>query len=140
MKVIVALIRLVYYDISCIGLELEVADAVKFYVFHHVWKHPLDEDGAYFARIVFLAAQSLGYIPYKVPKVKGGKSGLQPDGYRYMLPVIGPLSDSIKEFSQFLIVIDIWGHGMSHIFHDGGDCVLSSLFLFTQKLLAALGI
>ena len=64
---IVTLIRLVYHDAASIGLELEVADAVKFYVFHYVWKHPLDEDGAYFARIVFLAAQSLGYIPDKVP-------------------------------------------------------------------------
>ena len=64
---IVTLIRLVYHDAASIGLELEVADAVKFDVSHYVWKHPLDEDGAYFARIVFLAAQSLGYIPDKVP-------------------------------------------------------------------------
>ena len=67
MEVIVTLVRLVYYDISCIGLELEVAYAVQFYVSHHVWKHPLDEDGAYFARVVFLAAQPLGYVPDKVP-------------------------------------------------------------------------
>ena len=56
MEVIVILVRLVYHDISCIWLKLEIADAVKFYVSHHVWKHPLDEDGAYFARVVFLAA------------------------------------------------------------------------------------
>ena len=67
MEVIVILVRLVYHDISCIWLKLEIADAVKFYVSHHVWKHPLDEDGAYFARVVFLAAQSLGYVPDKVP-------------------------------------------------------------------------
>ena len=67
MEVIVILVRLVYHDISCIWLKLEVADAVKFYVFHYVRKHTLNEDGAYFARIVFLAAQSLGYIPDKVP-------------------------------------------------------------------------
>ena len=108
MEVIVTLVRLVYHYISCIWLKLEIADAVEFYVSHHVWKHPLDEDGSYFASVVFLTAQSLGYIPEKVPKVKGGKSGLQPDGDRCMLPVIGPFSDSITEFFQFLIVIDIW--------------------------------
>ena len=64
---IVTLIRLVYHDAASIGLELEIADAVKFYVSHYVWKHPLDEDSTYFARVVFLAAQSLGYIPDKVP-------------------------------------------------------------------------
>ena len=53
---IITLIRLVYHDAASIGLELEVAYAIKFYVFHYVRKHPLDEDGAYFARIVFLAA------------------------------------------------------------------------------------
>ena len=67
MEMIVTLIRLVYHDASCIRLKLEIADAVKFYVSHHVWKHPLDKDGAYFARVVFLAAQSFGYIPDKVP-------------------------------------------------------------------------
>ena len=76
MEVIVALVRSVYHDAASIGLELEVADAVKFYASHHVWKHPLDEDGAYFARVVFLAAQSLGYIPDKVPQVKGGKGDI----------------------------------------------------------------
>ena len=34
MEVIVTLVRLVYHDASSIGLELEVADAVKFYVLH----------------------------------------------------------------------------------------------------------
>ena len=63
MEVIVTLVRLVYYDISCIRLELEIADAVKFYVLHHVGKHPFDKHGAYFARAVFLAAQPLGYVP-----------------------------------------------------------------------------
>ena len=67
MEVIVTLVRLVYHDISCIWLKLEVADAVKFYVFHYVRKHTLNEDGAYFARVVFFAAQSLSYIPDKVP-------------------------------------------------------------------------
>ena len=95
MEVIVALVRLVYHDASSIGLELEIADAVKFYVLHHVGKHPFDKHGAYFARVVFLAAQPLGYVPDKVPQVKGGKSGLQPDGYRYMLPVTGPHLNSI---------------------------------------------
>ena len=32
MEVIITLVRLVYHDASSIGLELEVADAVKFYV------------------------------------------------------------------------------------------------------------
>ena len=41
MEVIVILVRLVYHDISCIWLKLEIADAVKFYVSQHVWKHPL---------------------------------------------------------------------------------------------------
>ena len=67
MEMIVPLPRLVYHDAASIGLELEVAYAVKFYVLHHVWKHSLDEDGAYFARVVFLAAQPLGYVPDKVP-------------------------------------------------------------------------
>ena len=67
MEMIVTLIRLVYHDAASISLKLEVAYAVKFYVSHYVWKHPLDEDGAYFARVVFLAAQSLGYVPDKVP-------------------------------------------------------------------------
>ena len=42
MEVIVTLVWLVYHDVACIRLELEIADAVKFYVSHHVWKHPLD--------------------------------------------------------------------------------------------------
>ena len=67
MEVIVTLVRLIYHDASCIRLELEVADAILLDVSHHVWKHPLDEDGAYFARVVFLAAQSFGYIPNKMP-------------------------------------------------------------------------
>ena len=67
MEVIVTLVRLIYQDVPSIGLELEVADAVLLDVSHHVWKHPLDEDGAYFTRVVFLAAQSLGYIPNKMP-------------------------------------------------------------------------
>ena len=67
MEMIVTLVRLIYHDASCIRLKLEIAYAVKFYVSHHVWKHPLDEDGAYFARVVFFAAQSFGYIPDKVP-------------------------------------------------------------------------
>ena len=67
MEMIVTLVRLIYQDVPSIGLKFEIADAVKFDVSHYVWKHPLDEDGAYFARIVFLAAQSLGYIPDKVP-------------------------------------------------------------------------
>ena len=66
MEVIITLVRLVYHDAASIGLELEVADAVKFYVLHYVGKHTFDEDGAYFARIVFLAAQPLGYVPDKV--------------------------------------------------------------------------
>ncbi len=67
MEVIVPLVWLVYHDVPSIGLELEIADAVKFYVLHYVWKHSLNEDGAYFAWIVFLAAQSLSYVPDKVP-------------------------------------------------------------------------
>ena len=66
MEMIVTLIWLVYHDVPHIRLKLDIADAVKFYVSHHVWKHPLDKDGAYFARVVFLAAQPLGYIPDKV--------------------------------------------------------------------------
>ena len=53
MEVIVSFFRLVYHDAASIGLELEVADAVKFYILHHVGKHPFDKDGAYLARIVF---------------------------------------------------------------------------------------
>ena len=54
MEAVAPLVRFVYHDVTCIGRLLEVADAVKFYVFHHVWKHPLDEDGEYFASVVFL--------------------------------------------------------------------------------------
>ena len=108
MEVIVALVWLVYHNAASIGLELEVADAIKFYILHHVGKQPLDKDGAYFARIVFLAAQPLGYIPYKMPQVKGGKSGLQPYGHRIMLPVICPHPDRITELFQLPIVIDVW--------------------------------
>lgn len=56
MGMIVTLVRLIYQDVPSIGLKLEIADAVKFDVSHYVWKHPFDEDGAYFARVVFLAA------------------------------------------------------------------------------------
>lgn len=108
MEVMVSFFRLIYHDASSIGLELEVADAVKFYVLHHVGKHPFDKDGAYLARVVFLAAQPLGYVPDKVPKVKGGESGLQSDGYRYMSPVVGPLLDVFTELYQFPIIIDVW--------------------------------
>ena len=108
MEVIVTLVRLVYHDAASIGLELEVADAVKFYVLHHVGKHPFDKHGAYFARVVFLAAQPLGYVPDKVPQVKCGESGLQSDGYRIMPPVIGPLLDVFTELFQYPIVIDVW--------------------------------
>ena len=66
MEMIVTLVRLIYQDVPSIGLKFEIANAVKFDVSHYVWKHPLNEDGAYFARVVFLAAQPLGYIPDKV--------------------------------------------------------------------------
>ena len=105
---IVILVRLVYHDAASIGLELEVADAVKFYILHHVGKHPFDKQGTYFARVVFLAAQPLGYVPDEMPQVKGGKSGLQPDGYRYMPPVVSPLFDFIAKLFQLLIVINVW--------------------------------
>ena len=108
MEVIVTLIWLVYHDAASIRLELEVADAVKFYVLHHVGKHPFDKHGAYFARVVFLAAQPLGYVPDKVPQVKGSKSGLQPDGYRYMPPVVSPLFDFIAKLFQLLVIIYVW--------------------------------
>ena len=64
---IVALIWLVYHDASCIGLELEVADAILLDVSHYIREHTLDEVGTDTSRIVFLAAQSFGYIPDKVP-------------------------------------------------------------------------
>ena len=67
MEVIVALIRLVYHDVPHIRLKLEVADAVLLDVSHHIWEHTLDEVSTDTSRIVFLAAQSLGYIPDKVP-------------------------------------------------------------------------
>ena len=72
MEAIIAFFRFIYHDVACIWLELEVADAVKFYVSHYIWKHPFDKDSANLARIVFLAAQPLGYVPDKVPQVKGG--------------------------------------------------------------------
>ena len=67
MEMIVTLVRLVYHDIPHIRLKLEIADAVLLYISHHIGEHTLDEVGADTFRIVFLAAQSLGYIPDKVP-------------------------------------------------------------------------
>ena len=67
MEVIVTLVRLVYHDAASIGLELEIADAVLLDVSHHIWEHALDEVCTNTSRIVFLAAQSLGDIPDKVP-------------------------------------------------------------------------
>ncbi len=67
MEVIVTLVWLVYHDAASIGLELEIADAVLLDVSHHIWEHALDEVCTNTSRIVFLAAQSLGYIPDKVP-------------------------------------------------------------------------
>ena len=58
------------------GWNLKPADAVLLYVLHHIGEHTLDEVGTDTSRIVFLAAQSLGYVPDKVPQVKGGKGGL----------------------------------------------------------------
>ena len=62
MEVIVTLVRLVYHDISSIWLELEVAYAVLLDVSHHIGEHTLDEVCTDTSRVVFLAAQSLGYI------------------------------------------------------------------------------
>ena len=67
MEVIVAFFWLVYHDAASIGLELEVADAVLLDVSHYIGEHALDEVGTDTSRIVFLAAQSLGYVPDKVP-------------------------------------------------------------------------
>ena len=64
---IVTLIRLVYHDAASIRLKLEIADAVLLDVSHHVREHTLDEVCTDTSRIVFLAAQSLGYIPDEVP-------------------------------------------------------------------------
>lgn len=64
---IVAFVRLVYHDVPSIRLELEVADAILLDVSHYIREHTLDEVGTDTSRIVFLAAQSLGYIPNKVP-------------------------------------------------------------------------
>ena len=66
MEVIVTFVRLVYHDVPSIGLELEVADAVLLYISHHIREHALDKVCTDTSRIVFLAAQSLGYIPDKV--------------------------------------------------------------------------
>ncbi len=67
MEVIVTLVRLVYHDISCIWLKLEIADAVLLDVSHHIGEHTFDKVCTDTSRIVFLAAQSLGYVPDKVP-------------------------------------------------------------------------
>ena len=67
MEVIVTLVRLVYHDAASIGLELEISDAVLLDVSHHIWEHALDEVCTNTSCIVFLTAQSLGYIPDKVP-------------------------------------------------------------------------
>ncbi len=67
MEVIVTIVRLIYHDVSCIRLELEVADAILLDVSHHIREHTLDEVSTDTSRIIFLAAQSLGYIPDKVP-------------------------------------------------------------------------
>ena len=67
MEVIVPLVWLVYHDVPCIGLELEVADAILLNVSHHIGEHALDEVGTDTSCVVFLTAQSFGYIPDKVP-------------------------------------------------------------------------
>ena len=67
MEVIVTIVRLIYHDVSCIRLELEVADAILLDVSHHIREHTLDEVSTDTSRIIFLAAQSLGYSPDKVP-------------------------------------------------------------------------
>lgn len=67
MEVIVTLVRLVYHDAASIRLKLEVADAVLLDVSHHIGEHTLDEVCTDTSRIVFLAAQPLGYIPNKMP-------------------------------------------------------------------------
>ena len=67
MEVIVTLIRLIYHDAASIGLKLEVANAVLLNVSHYIGEHTLDEVCTDTSRIVFLAAQSLGDIPDKVP-------------------------------------------------------------------------
>ena len=54
MEMIVTLVRLVYHDVPCIGLELEVAYAVMFYVSHHVWKNTLNDDSAYLGSAALL--------------------------------------------------------------------------------------
>ena len=64
---IVAFVRLVYHDVPSIRLELEVADAILLDVSHYIREHTLDEVCTNTSCIVFLAAQSLGYIPDKVP-------------------------------------------------------------------------
>lgn len=64
---IVAFVRLVYHDVPSIRVELEVADAILLDVSHYIREHTLDEVSTDTSRIVFLAAQSLGYIPNKVP-------------------------------------------------------------------------
>ena len=64
---IVAFVRLVYHDVPSIRLELEVADAILLDVCHYIREHTLDEVGTGTSRIVLLGAQSLGYIPNKVP-------------------------------------------------------------------------
>ena len=39
---IATLVRLVYHDVPCIGLELEVADAILLNVSHHIGEHAVD--------------------------------------------------------------------------------------------------
>ena len=65
MKVII--IWFVNHNVTLVRLELEVADAILLDVSHYIREHTLDEVGTDTSRIVFLAAQSLGYIPNKVP-------------------------------------------------------------------------
>ena len=66
MEAIVALVWLVYHNAASIGLELEVADAVLLNISHHIGEHTLDKVGTDTSRIVFLAAQPLGYVPDEV--------------------------------------------------------------------------
>ena len=42
---IVTLVRLIYNDVTCIGLEFEVAYTVKFYVSHHIGEHTISPTG-----------------------------------------------------------------------------------------------
>ena len=65
----VIIVRLIYHDVSFVGLELEVADAVEIHVHEYVGKHALDKIGTDLSTIIVFTAKSFTDVPHEVSQV-----------------------------------------------------------------------